>query len=261
MTLSTRFEGDPESCWRVARRLDVLAETLEDAARYLGHQQSLPAEDFEGLSGAAYRVSAGRLRADATAGATAHRALAVALDEFAANLDGVRRVLRRARGLAREHLVIHGLEIQEPGPYADARQREVFAMVRGAVEEARRIEHQAHHDWQAALATHAGTAPPAPAAPGLFGPQPDPDPLPHPDARPDDRPDDPPDDRPDDRPDAQPLPGPESPGAGTGGGMTPAASPVPAAPSEDDWRQVTAEDWQPTPAPELIEWELSDGPR
>jgi hypothetical protein len=140
MTLSTWFEGDPESCWRVARRLDSLAETMEQTGRFLGHQASLPADEFEGLSGNAYRASAGTLRDEAVDAATAQRALASALDEFATNLDGVRRILRRARALARDHLVIHGLEIQEPGAYADERQREVFAMVEGVVHEARRIE-------------------------------------------------------------------------------------------------------------------------
>jgi hypothetical protein len=269
MTLSTWFEGDPESCWRVARRLDSLAETMEQTGRFLGHQASLPADEFEGLSGNAYRASAGTLRDEAVDAATAQRALASALDEFATNLDGVRRVLRRARALARDHLVIHGLEIQEPGAYADERQREVFAMVEGVVHEARRIEHRAHHDWQAALAEHAGTAALSPLATGPSGlPLLEPDPVPHPDPEPE----------PEDGPQPQPPGGgaaasSTAPATTTTPAATPAATPAPVVAPEDDWRQPSETDWLPTPAPvptttpapapepELIEWELTDGPR
>lgn len=262
MTLSTYFEGDPESCWRVARRLDVLAESLDDTSRFLGHQASLPADDFEGLSGDAYRGSAGRLRDDAVGTASAQRAVAAALDEFATNLDGVRRVLRRARALARDHLVIAGLEIQPPGPYADDRQREVFRMVEGAVHEARRIEHRAHHDWQVALAQHAGTQAPAPIADGPFGlplPEPIPEPAPEPD------PDPRPDRRPDPRPEPDPPAGSAPPPAPT---VTPAASSAPIAgpapvEAQDDWESPPEDDWAAAaPAsPVPISWELSDGPR
>lgn len=257
MTLSTYFEGDPESCWRVARRLDVLAESLDDTSRFLGHQASLPADDFEGLSGDAYRGSAGRLRDDAVATGSAQRAVAAALDEFATNLDGVRRVLRRARALARDHLVIAGVEIQPPGPYADERQREVFRMVEGAVHEARRIEHRAHHDWQVALAQHAGTHAPAPIAGGPFG-------LPLPDALPDALPEPVPDPRPDRQPDPRPEPDPSA-GSAPPPTAVPTASAAPAAPVvvEDDWESPPEDDWAPAPpaSPVPISWELSDGPR
>lgn len=265
MTLSTYFEGDPESCWRVARRLDVLAESLDDTSRFLGHQASLPADDFEGLSGDAYRGSAGRLRDDAVATASAQRAVAVALDELATNLDGVRRVLRRARALARDHLVIAGLEIQPPGPYADERQREVFRMVGGAVHEARRVEHRAHHDWQVALAQHAGTPAPAPIADDPFG-LPLPDPVPEPPLEP--LPEPRPEPRPDRQPDPRPEPDPPAGSAPPPPTVVPTASSTPTDPpapvvAQDDWESPPEDDWSAAApaAPVTITWELSDGPR
>ncbi|MFA6300372.1 MAG: hypothetical protein WC642_14490 [Nocardioides sp.] len=258
MTLSTYFDGDPESCWRVARRLDGLAESLEVTSRFLSHQASLPADDFEGLSGNAYRDSAGRLHDEAVAGASAQRALAAALDDFGTDLDGVRRVLRRARALARDHLVITAQEIQPPGPYADERQREVFRMVAGAVREARKVEDQAHHDWQAALAQHAGTRAPSPIAGGPFGlpmsdpiPGPLPDPLPEP-------PSDPPSEPLPDVPSGGSAPAPTTPSA-VPSAVPAAVSPVP----DDDWASPPQDDWEPAPppAPALVTWELTDGPR
>ncbi|MDO9494074.1 MAG: hypothetical protein Q7J48_00075 [Nocardioides sp.] len=246
MTVSTYFDGDPESCWRVARRLDGLAESLEVTSRFLCHQASLPADDFEGLSGNAYRDSAGRLHGEAVAGASAQRALAAALDDFGANLDGVRRVLRRARALARAHLVITAQEIQPPGPYADERQREVFEMVAGAVREARRVEDQAHHDWQAALAQHADTRAPSPIVGGPFGlPMSDPIPGSLPDPLPD-------------VPSRGSAPAPTTPTA------VPSAAPAPVSPvPDDDWASPAQDDWEPAPppAPALVTWELTDGPR
>lgn len=265
MTLSTYFEGDPESCWRAARRLDTLAESLDDTSRFLGHQASLPADDFEGLSGDAYRGSAGRLRDDAVGTASAQRAVAVALDELATNLDGVRRVLRRARALARDHLVIVGLEIQPPGPYADEHQREVFRMVEGAVHEARRVEHRAHHDWQVTLAEHAGTPAPAPIAGGPFGlPLPDPVPEPLPEPLPEPQPDPRSDRQPDPQPEPDPPAGsaPPAPTAEPTASSVPTTSPAPVA-VQDDWESASEDDWAPASpaAPVPISWELSDGPR
>lgn len=271
MTVSTWFEGDPESCRRVARRLDRLAESLEDSGRLLHAQATLAPEDFEGLSGDTYRRSAARLRDDSVGTAAAQRALAVALDGFATELDDVRRVLRRARALAVDDLVVSGTDIEPPGPGATERQREVFRMVEGAVAEARRVEDQAHHDWQAALAQHAGTAAPSPlttAPSGLPVPHPLPDPLPE-------RPADPPDDPRDDAaaggsssspPTADTAPAaatrPPGPVAGAGEDLQRPAGDRLVEPPTDDWAPVPAASPGASPAgPELIEWELSDGPR
>ncbi|MDP2771948.1 MAG: hypothetical protein Q8O61_00205 [Nocardioides sp.] len=276
MALSTCFDGDPESCWRVARRLDGLAESLEVTSRFLAHQAALPADDFEGLSGTAYRDSAGRLHGEAVAGASAQRALAAALDDFGTSLDDVRRVLRRARALAREHLVINAQEISPPGPYADERQREIFEMVEGAVREARRVEDQAHHDWQAALAQHAGTATPSPIAAGPFGlPMPGPTPGPLTDPLPDPLTDPQPDPLPDPPPDDHPEPGP-TPAPAPSVNPAPALAPAALGGRDHDWDDdghndrdadwaspAAATDWAPAPPPPpaLVPWELTDGPR
>lgn len=251
MTLSTRFDGDPESCWRAARRLDGLAEAVERSGHFLARQAGLPPDDFQGLSGNAYRDSAGRLHGEAVAAAAAERALAVALDGFATSLDEVRRVLRRARALARDNdLVVDGPEIEPPAPGATERQREVFRMVAGAVREARRVEDQAHHDWQAALARHAGTTAPPPSVTGPTG-RPSPHPLPGPPPDAGSSPAAPVE------PPAPPPPSPSPPrvpavaatgGGGVGGGGGGGGG-------GDDWAPA------PPPAPALLSWEVPDGPR
>ena len=251
MSVSTRFDGDPESCRRVARRLDGLAEAVERAGHFLARQAGLPPDDFEGLSGNAYRDSAGRLHGEAVAAAAAERALAVALDGLATSLDDVRRVLRRAHALARDNdLVVDGAEIHAPGPDATERRREVFRMVEGAVREARRVEDQAHHDWQAALARHTGTPAPPPLVTGPTG-RPSPHPLPNPLPTRHRRPTHP----------TAPAPVPVAETASS----TPAAGPVPAAATRgDDWAPPPpGADWAPAPppAPGLISWEGPDGPR
>lgn len=162
MSLSTWFEGDPESCWRTAEHLDRLAVAVEGARGFVETQATVSPDDFDGWSADAYRLNAGRLHGRALVCGSACRALAVALASFGTTLDAVRLALRRTRALARQHLVVEGHEIRRPGPYADDLQRRIFRLVEHAVHEARRLEHQAHHDWQSALAEHAGTAPPPP---------------------------------------------------------------------------------------------------
>lgn len=250
MTLSARFDGDPESCWRVARRLDGLAEAVERSGHFLARQAGLPPDDFEGLSGNAYRDSAGRLHGEAMAAAAAERALAVALDDFATGLDDVRRVLRRAHALARDNdLVVDGPEIEPPGPDATERKREVLRMVEGAVREARRVEDQAHHDWQAALARHTGTTAPPPLATGATGlpsPHPLPEPLPDAGSAP-----------------TAPLTAPAAPQDSPGTPLAPAAAAAGGG-GGDDWAPPpSSTDWAPAPPPlpALISWEVPDGPR
>ncbi|GEP39714.1 hypothetical protein NPS01_33770 [Nocardioides psychrotolerans] len=158
MSLSTSFEGDPESCWRTAERLAGLARALEDARGFVAAQATSSPDDFDGWSADAFRLSAGRLHGQTQRCETACHELAVALTAFGTSLDTVRLALRRTRELARQHLVVEGEEILRPGPYADDGQRRTYELVEQTLDQARRFEHQAHRDWQAALAEHAGTA-------------------------------------------------------------------------------------------------------
>ncbi|WP_309649761.1 hypothetical protein [Nocardioides sp.] len=270
MTLSTSFEGDPESCWRTAERLEGLAVAVEDARGFVATQATSSSDDFAGWAADAYRLSAGRLHGQAQRCGSACRELAVALTAFGTSLDKVRLALRRTRELARQHLVVEGEEILHPGPYADDGQRRTFALVEETLHLARQVEHQAHRDWQAALAEHAGTAPvpvevPLPgAAPAQPAPAVPPLPDPAEPVRP--APDDPPPADPPDvtLPDTSPVvaAAAAAAGAAAAGVLTrpPRASrPVDltlVAPVDDDWSSAT-----PVPPVAPIPWEVPDGPR
>lgn len=265
MSLSTSFEGDPESCWRTAERLESLAAAVEDARGFVATQATSSSDDFAGWSAEAYRLSAGRLHGKAQHCGTACRELAVALAAFGTSLDRVRLALRRTRELARRHLVVEGEQILRPGPYADDGQRRTFALVEETLHLARQVEHQAHRDWQAALAEHAGTAP-VPVVAALPGVEPT-LPLPRPPAPPP-APGDPvrpaPDDpQPPDPPDVTaPTPAVATAGAAAAGVLTrpPRTSqPVDLAlvnPADDDWSTATS-----VPPLTPIPWEVPGGPR
>ncbi|WP_341925567.1 hypothetical protein [Nocardioides psychrotolerans] len=277
MTLSTSFEGDPESCWRTAERLDSLAAAVEDARGFVATQATSSSDDFAGWSAEAYRLSAGRLHGKAQHCGSACRELAVALAAFGTSLDRVRLALRRTRDLARRHLVVEGEEILRPGPYADDGQRRTFALVEETLHLARQVEHQAHHDWQAALAEHAGTAPvpvvaPLPGAtpppPAAAAPPAPPLPDPGEPVRPD--PVDPP--PPPDPPDAADQGAPPMAAVVAAAGATAAGvltrpprarRPVDltlVAPTDDDWSPATSPT-TPVPPAIPIPWEVPDGPR
>jgi len=132
--------------------LDELAGAVARAGDFTATQATLSPDHFDGWAADAYRLNAGGLTGRERSCASACRGLAAALGILAAALDVVRLALRRMRALARQHLVVEGEEIRPPGPDAPDVQHQVFQMVEHAVHQARRLEHQAHCDWQSAPA-------------------------------------------------------------------------------------------------------------
>ncbi len=262
MSLSTAFEGDPESCWLTARRLHRLAGAVADARSFAATQAGVSPDVFDGWAADAYRLSAGRLGDRARGCRSACRALAVALEDFGTDLDAVRLALHRTRGVARRHLVVRGEEVLHPGPYADDLQRQVFGLVEHAVHDARRLEHQAHRDWQRALAEHAGTPAVPPA--GLPAPAPGGAPAgPPPQVAPGLPP------RPAERPAAATSPQPPAPpgAAPLTAGVLTVARRAPE-PVDLDLVLVSPDDWAPAINGAIngaisgaIPWEVPDGPR
>lgn len=166
MTISTFVGGDPAECRAAAHRLHRLAATVEATGSALDRRSHLPADEFGGLSGDAFRRRSAALSADATDVGEACTGLGRALRELSRNLDEIRSLMGEARRAARPTLCVEGTLINPPPACAPAHDHEVFRTVARVVERARELEQTAQAEWRAALARYADTAPPSPSALG-----------------------------------------------------------------------------------------------
>lgn len=173
MSIETAVEGDPAGCRLTGRALQGLARAVSSTSDFLADQSRLPVADFEGRTADAYRTTCAERSTEAAASARDTRELARALASFADGLDGVRRVMREAREVARSRLVLQGTTIVEPDAYATGEQRRVHRTVREQVGLARQEEARLQSEWALAVTDHAlGTTPPRSSLGGRPGSEP-----------------------------------------------------------------------------------------
>lgn len=162
MSINTSVNGNPSECHAAARRLRRLATALDASNEMLAQRSHLPAAEFGGLSGDAFRRRISALAGGATNAGADTAGLARALELLGRRLDDVLLLMGKARRAARASLVVDGQVIHRPGPCADAHDHLVFDTVSRVVDGVRRLEQQAQLEWQEAVSTYADTDPPAP---------------------------------------------------------------------------------------------------
>lgn len=178
MSINTSVSGDPSECHAAARRLRRLATALDASNEMLVGRSHLPADEFGGLSGDAFRRRISALAGCATNAGADTAGLARALELLGRRLDDVLLLMSKARRAARASLVVDGQVIHRPGPCADAHDHLVFETVSRVVDGVRRLEQQAQLEWQEALSTYADAAPPvSPPLPLTSSPAPNGGPL------------------------------------------------------------------------------------
>lgn len=160
MSINTSVSGDPSECHAAARRLRRLATALDASNEMLVGRSHLPADEFGGLSGDAFRRRISALAGCATNAGADTAGLARALEMLGRRLDDVLLLMSKARRAARASLVVDGQTIHRPGPCAAAHDHLVFDTVSRVVDGVRRLEQQAQLEWQEALSTYADAAPP-----------------------------------------------------------------------------------------------------
>jgi hypothetical protein len=140
-SFSVALPADPAPCHDAADTIRSVARAADGAADFLDGQAAVPHHDFSGAAADSYRSAAASLGADSRGVAGDTRALAAALDDYAARIAAVRRTLTRVR----EAAVAQGFEVTAddqvesvpvPGTAVDAAYRRLEATANDAHEEA-----------------------------------------------------------------------------------------------------------------------------